>query len=203
MRVERHGRDEIGFSRTDLAVVVFIIVSMVLLASLFLPTLPVQRAKLNCNLQLQMIAQNCQYYANTNDGKLLRADASNLTNAVPSIEQFCQAIGPRLRVSLLVCPQDTRKPASDWKSLNRTNISYFFNPDAGFNDPLSILAGDRNISVSAQGVYTWNPALGLHGDHGNVAFADGHVEYALKVDSARLDQFFHQGGNPTNRLLLP
>jgi prepilin-type processing-associated H-X9-DG protein len=150
-----------------------------------------------------MIEQNCQYYANTNDGKLLRADAPSRTNGLPSIEQFCQAVGPRLRVSLLVCPQDTRKPAADWKSLNRTNISYFFNPDAAFNDPLSIIAGDRNISVSAQGAYSWNPALGLHGDHGNVAFADGHVEHAFNIDSARLDQIFQQGGNSANRLLLP
>ncbi|MGD0410163.1 MAG: hypothetical protein ABSC18_00540 [Verrucomicrobiota bacterium] len=178
--------------------------SMVLLGSLYLPTLPKRVDKLSCSYYLQQIGQNSLYYANTHNGNFRVSVPLNSGNGAASVEQvYYQTVGSRLRVSYLICPQDTRIPASDWKSLNRTNLSYFFDPDAVFNDPLSVLAGDRNISVSAQGIYSWNPALGLHGDHGNVAFADGHVEYAFRVDSARLDQLFHQGGNSTNRLLLP
>jgi hypothetical protein len=47
---------------------------------------------------------------------------------------------------LLVCPSDNRTPASSFKSLRNTNISYFLGQDANENYPLSILNGDRNLA---------------------------------------------------------
>ena len=200
MKLERSGEDEAGFSRVDLVVVVLGLLSIALLLSLFLPALPVRRDKLSCLYQLQQIGQDCRYYANTHDGKLRASNPAN--DHAPSIEQvYYQTIGSRLPVSHMVCPQDTRTPASDWKTLKTTNISYFLSANAAFNDPSNILAGDRNVSISAQETFTWNSTLGLHGDHGNLVFADGHVE--RDVSSIRLDRLFHQGRNPTNGLLVP
>jgi prepilin-type processing-associated H-X9-DG protein len=200
MKLELCKNGKYGFSRTDLIVVVISIGSIALLLSLCLST-PIRKSKLNCQMQLALIGQDWRYYANTHDGRFGTLDASTLSNNAPRIERVYQTLGPRLSVSLLTCPKDSRMPASEWKILKNTNISYFFNADAAFNDHSSILAGDRNISISAQGVFSWNPALGLHGDHGNLVFADGHVE--PNVISAQLDRFFHQGRNATNRLLVP
>ena len=202
MRLYQHGDDETGFTRVDLVLVVVVLLGAALLLSLFLSTLSAKRTKLSCWFQLQQIGQSSRYYANTHDGKFRISNTSNLNNYAPSIEQvYYQTVGSRLPVSYLICPQDSRTPASDWKTLNGSNISYFFSTNAAFNDPSSILAGDRNIAISTQGAFSWNLALGLHGDHGNLVFADGHIEH--DVSSVQLDRFFHQGTNSTNGLLVP
>jgi len=87
--------------------------------------------------------------------------------------------------AILVCPTDTRLPATEFGALLNSNVSYFVGVKAEFSKPVSILAGDRNLTANAVS----NPSI-LHGDtdnqlrwtwemhryKGNILFADGHVE---------------------------
>ena len=83
---------------------------------------------------------------------------------------------------ILICPTDTRLPATNFISLRNINLSYFVGVDANYNQPESILAGDRNLVAGpARSIYSaagktlrWSGIM--HQFRGNLLFADGHVE---------------------------
>jgi prepilin-type processing-associated H-X9-DG protein len=86
---------------------------------------------------------------------------------------------------ILICPADTRRPASDFGTLKNSKVSFFVGVNADAVRPRSILAGDRNITNSpsqnpsiipgdAGGLVWWTQEL--HQFKGNVLFADTHVE---------------------------
>jgi len=85
---------------------------------------------------------------------------------------------------LLVCPTDTRLAATNFISLRNKNLSYFVGVDADYNQPESILLGDRNLLTGpGRSLYTvggqplrWSGVM--HQFKGNLLFADGHVEEA-------------------------
>jgi prepilin-type N-terminal cleavage/methylation domain-containing protein/prepilin-type processing-associated H-X9-DG protein len=85
----------------------------------------------------------------------------------------------------LVCPTDTRAAAVNLARLSNSNLSYFVGVKADYNQPLSILAGDRNIAkqtYNQPSVESLDPGSHLywtkelHRYKGDVLFADGHVE---------------------------
>ncbi len=86
--------------------------------------------------------------------------------------------------NILICPTDTRLPATNFISVRNKNVSYFVGVNADYNQPESVLAGDRNLRAGAgESIY---PAGGqllrwsetMHHFKGNLLFADGHVEEA-------------------------
>lgn len=114
---------------------------------------------------------------------------------------------------LLFCPAEThRSAATNFDNLTPTNLSYFLNTDASFTNlpNVSILAGDRNLQANGQPVsprlfvLTTNLDVNwtreLHRVGGNIAFADGHVQFCRTADLNALIQ--HQS-IPTNHLLVP
>jgi prepilin-type processing-associated H-X9-DG protein len=93
--------------------------------------------------------------------------------------------GELLMPQILICPADTRLAATNFAALKNGNISYFAGVNADFNNPNSILAGDRNLGtnsvqtptilrIDARSRLHWTQEL--HQFKGNVLFADGHVE---------------------------
>ena len=84
--------------------------------------------------------------------------------------------------NILICPTDTRLPATNFISVRNKNLSYFIGVNADYNQTESILAGDRNLRVGAgQSIYSgagqllrWSETM--HRIKGNLLFADGHVE---------------------------
>ena len=86
---------------------------------------------------------------------------------------------------LLNCPADLREPAANFAALQNENVSYFVGVNADYSRPVSILAGDRNITngspvaasliraTAASNVW-WTREL--HAFKGNLLFADAHVE---------------------------
>jgi prepilin-type processing-associated H-X9-DG protein/prepilin-type N-terminal cleavage/methylation domain-containing protein len=102
-----------------------------------------------------------------------------------SFRQF-QALSNELSApSGLVCPADMRIPATDFGALQNSNLSYFVGVKAGYSEPGSILAGDRNLTanslpnpsilhIEADNPLRWRQEL--HPFNGNILFADGHVE---------------------------
>ena len=115
--------------------------------------------------------------------------------------------------NVLVCPAEThRSGVTNYNSLTRTNLSYFLNTDASLTNlpNTSILAGDRNLQSNGRPV---SPALfvlttnldadwtrELHRIGGNIAFADGHVEFSRTTN---LNQLVQRQSISTNHLLIP
>ena len=85
---------------------------------------------------------------------------------------------------ILVCPADiTRESAASFGVLQNSNVSYFVNAYADYNQPSSTLAGDRNITNNAgataslvRGPYGLRWTSEVHAFKGNVLFSDTHVE---------------------------
>ena len=86
---------------------------------------------------------------------------------------------------ILVCSTDTRLPAEDFYALRNENISYFIAGTAEYENPLSLLSGDRNIETYQFGTRSvvrlnaddrpgWTAEM--HQFQGNLLFSDGHVE---------------------------
>jgi type II secretory pathway pseudopilin PulG len=113
-------------------------------------------------------------------------------------------------LKLLVCPADSRKPATSVASLRNENISYFLGLDSNETTPQAFLAGDRNLTTNGVAVgpglltLTSNSILGftkdMHVEAGNVLFSDGSVQ---QVNGQRLQSQLSSGGLPTNRLVIP
>ena len=114
---------------------------------------------------------------------------------------------------ILVCPIDkTRQAATNYEALNDLNISYFLNTDASYtNNPShSILAGDRNLKSNGQAVkpgllvvttnvdLNWSGELHIRG--GNLAFADGHVQWSKTNE---LNSLMRQQPLVTNHIVVP
>lgn len=200
MRLKQSYRRESGLTRTEVALVLAAIAIILLLASMLLPPLSRSKAKIGCSFRLQRIAQELRYYADLHGGRLYETAESN---AAPTrIDEAFQKMYKRgTTPNWLVCPEDSRKAATNWESLKPTNISYFLNINAAFDAPSNVLAGDRNIAFSPDGAASWNPAIGLHGACGNIVFADGHSQY--KATSSQLDQYLRRPGGNTNRILVP
>lgn len=146
-----------AFTLTELLVVICLIA---LLASLILPPLSRTRSKserITCvNNQKQIgvayriwAGDNRDIYpaemAGTNGGW---ADFVKLTNAGPycwsNYSLMADDLGQSTKV--LVCPDDERKPANNFRDFGNKNISYFIGPGADEDHPLSILGGDRNLA---------------------------------------------------------
>jgi len=87
--------------------------------------------------------------------------------------------------AILICPADTRLPATNFAALQNDHISYLVGVTATCANPNSILAGDRNLAARAIAnlsilrsdadnrlAWTWE----LHRFKGDFLFADGRVE---------------------------
>jgi hypothetical protein len=86
---------------------------------------------------------------------------------------------------LLACPSDTRLPAANFGAFDNSNLSYFVGVTADYNQPNSILAGDRNLTndwVAPASILHLGPAQhlrwtdGLHQFKGDLLYVDGRVE---------------------------
>lgn len=177
-----------------------------ILAALLLPALAggEKRAKrIVCETQLQQIGLAFQTFAHdhnskfpmlvsTNDGGSREyVQAANSTNGAYyfGCRHFQTLAGTLRSPHILICPADVRPEATNFFTLQNSNISYFVGVTAQYDQPMSILAGDANLAASSPvvqggGRLTWNRKV--HEYKGNVLFADGHVEEWSDSGSAML-----------------
>ncbi len=123
---------------------------------------------------------------------------------------------------ILLCPEDTRRVlATNWSTLNNSNISYFVGLDAVESKSQMFLSGDDNFTISGIPVksgllelLTNTPVGWSSGRHvspnshfwtpdkyiGNIGLADGSVQQ-LTTDGLR--QALQQTGVATNQLAIP
>lgn len=121
----------------------------------------------------------------------------------------------------LVCPADkSRIAVTNASELTDQNISYFLNMDAPHtnNPSVTFLTGDRNLWADPSTLFnehgfavgpglfvlhtnynmSWTQEIHVRG--GNLAFADGHVQFVRTND---LNLFVRQLPFATNRLCIP
>jgi competence protein ComGC len=110
---------------------------------------------------------------------------------------------------ILVCPADTRPPASNFFGLANANLSYFIGMDANDSTPAMFLTGDRNLTngtvlppdhiliVTSNNPVNWNHEL--HRFMGNVGLSDGSVQGFTR---SKLNEALWNSG-VTNRLAIP
>src|SRR4051812_8284753 len=142
-----------------LVVTIIAILAALLLPSLAKSKLAAKRAQCIGNLKqhgvaFHMFAHDHQgrfpMQVSTNDGGSLEFMrlATNFGGEIYFSFRHFQAMARELDTpKILVCPTDTRLPAEDFFSLKNDNISYFITGTAEYDNPLSILSGDRNIQT--------------------------------------------------------
>jgi len=113
---------------------------------------------------------------------------------------------------VLLCPadDDTRTvAATNFNSLNNSNISYFVGLDSTETDPQGMLFGDRNITNGTpikNGILelTANQPAGwtdeIHRKVGNITLSDGSVQ---QITRTGLRNAVENSGAVTNRLQMP
>jgi prepilin-type N-terminal cleavage/methylation domain-containing protein/prepilin-type processing-associated H-X9-DG protein len=90
---------------------------------------------------------------------------------------------------LVICPSDTRRPATNFAALKNESLSYFVAVTAQYQRPGTILAGDRNLTnqtgssslarLEAGETLYWTREM--HQSKGNVLLSDGHVEQSSRT----------------------
>jgi prepilin-type processing-associated H-X9-DG protein len=133
--------------------------------------------------------------------------------ATGNIAACFQAMSNELYMSkILLCPADTlRVQATNWSTLNNSNISYFVGLDVtNETNTQMFLSGDDNFAISgfpvksgvllllANTPVAWTKDR--HPNGGTIGLADGSVQQ-LTMDGLR--QALQRTGVATNRLVIP
>jgi prepilin-type processing-associated H-X9-DG protein len=203
-----------AFTRIELLVVVAVcaVILFILLAALRPPRNVSSR--LTCSVNLKQLAFADQTFEKEHAGypwmvSTNQDGTQELALLGEEAFRHCQVLSNEIYVTLgLICPQDTRRAATNWANLANTNVSYFTGLDARTNQPTTILAGDRNITSASSVVLLtspstpphWVDSVGLHGDKGHLAFGDGHVE---ELNSEELAKAVQNTGVATNHFAVP
>jgi prepilin-type N-terminal cleavage/methylation domain-containing protein/prepilin-type processing-associated H-X9-DG protein len=182
--------------------ILFVVLIIGILIALLMPTiakskLRAKRAQCTSNLRQQGVAfhlfahdhnSRFPFEVSTNNGGSLEFMrlATNFGGEIYFSFRHYQALGPELDTpKILVCPTDTRIPAENFPNLRNENISYFISGTAIYENPMSVLGGDRNIETYDLGLRSvlrldandlpgWSAEMHQH--QGNLLFADSHVE---------------------------
>ena len=194
-----------AFTLVEMLVVIGIIG---LLLAMLLPVLVAgkQRAKrVVCESQLRQIGLGFQNFAHDHNNKFPMQVPDSDGGSREYVQggyaagglfyfgfrHFQTLSGTLQTPAILVCPADTRPAATNFATLQNSNVSYFVNVTADYLQPMSILAGDGNLASSSTivqgtvgGRLTWTRAQ--HQFKGNVLFADGHVEEWADLGPNRL-----------------
>ena len=173
-----------------------------MLAALLLPALAQAQARtrrLQCIDHLHQVGVGFVNFANEHNGQFPMAVPMSAGGTLElaqsgyrlegdfyfSFRHFQAASNELVTPKIVVCPADTRPPATSFATLSNASLSYFIGVNAEFARPTSILAGDRNLTndyatpgtlVRLGGNYPLHWTEELHRFKGNLLFSDGHVE---------------------------
>ncbi len=211
MKTLRSGAVNRGFSLLELLCVIAIIA---ILAALLLPVLNRTRGgarRAECISHLRQLGIGFQTFAHDHNGLFPMAVASNSGGSLEFAQsayrlqglfyfgfRHFQAISNEIVTpKVVICPSDTRVPATIFRDLKNENVSYFVGINAEYAHPNSLLAGDRNLTndyvipstlVRLGGNYVFHWTSELHQYKGNLLFADGRVEERNSLKLTNPDQ---------------
>ena len=214
-----------AFSLIDL---LLLIGTMGLLAAVLVPVLTKPKmhvCRINCVNNLKQVGLSFRLWAGDNGDKFPMQVS---TRSGGSMEQVTDGlVAPHFQLmsnelatpKILICPQQSKRvAATNFASLQETNLSYFVVPEADESLPQLWLTGDRNLATNRKALkpglatVTPNTALGWtaepHQHNGNLTLSDGSVQ---QFSNARLPAFLsatftaYSGAtsNTTFRILLP
>ena len=179
-----------------------VIAIITLLAALLLPVLGQAKARarrIQCIDHLHQTGVGFVSFANEHNGHFPMAVPGSAGGSLElaqggyllsgdfyfSYRHFQAASNELVTPKLMVCPTDTRLPATSFATLSNANLSYFIGVNAECARSTSILAGDRNLTndYAAPGSlvrlgqnYALRWTYELHRFKGNLLFSDAHVE---------------------------
>lgn len=183
--------------------VLLVIVTIVLVAAVFLPMLARSRprsSRIGCTGNLKQVGLAAHLWsidhadqypqASTNlEGSLAWANSTQVFRHFQAMSN--ELVSPKI----LVCPEDkSRKKASTFVNFSNGNLSYFIALDADASKSQRLLSGDRNITGGTLSdgflrTLTSNTTAGwtteLHNRSGNVALSDFSVHQVTKTDLQR------------------
>jgi competence protein ComGC len=225
-----HQRNQ-ALTRTEAIVV---IATLAVLFVLLLPALVTVghngRQRINCVSNLKQIGIAYRLWEGDNNGKYPMAVSVTNGGAMELVATGNVAAGFLVMSNelstpkILLCPEDTyRVRATNFSTLNSSNISYFVGLDAAETKPQLFLSGDDNFTIGgipeksgllelstntpitwtsgrhvAYNSHFWTPAR--YRFVGNIGMADGSVQ---QVATDGLQKALQQTGVTTNRLVLP
>jgi len=174
-----------------------------------------------CLSNQKQLALGCIMYENDNHGQFpwqVRNPNGVVTEFVRdghAASQFKATADYLKNFKIFICASDKKKTvATNSLMFTDSNLSYFVGFEAGTNQTVSILTGDRHLMSNGQsappGLFThangsaMNWSRELHGNiklpYGNLSFADGHAQ---GVRGANLTSIFERQGLSTDLLAVP
>jgi prepilin-type processing-associated H-X9-DG protein len=217
-----------AFTLVDLLVVLAIIVIFVLVT---MPAMDNRPTRINCISNLKQISIAYRLWEGDNNGKYPMAVSVTNGGAMElvvtgNVAACFQEMSNELSTpKILLCPEDTcRVRATDFSTLNSSNISYFVGLDVtNETNPQMFLSGDDNFAIggfpvksgalelSTNTPVTWTSLRHIaynshfwttakHKFVGNIGMADGSVQ---QVTTDGLQMALQQTGVATNRLAIP
>jgi prepilin-type processing-associated H-X9-DG protein len=197
--------------------VLIIIAALALLAAILLPALAAWKHKSNrvgCVSNLLQIGVACRLWPDDQDSKYPAQVSVTNGGAMEfittgNVAAYFRVMTNELDVpEVLICPQDTKHvSATNFATLENSNISYFVGLDAADTQPQTLLSGDDNFMVNGKEVQSG--ILNLHTNDvldwtkdrhqgaGNILLGDGSVQQATSADLTSIARL------ATNRLAIP
>src|SRR5688500_96543 len=166
----RRVRSDPAFTLLELIVIFTMVFILLVLVTAATINARAKQQRINCVKNFKMVGLAYRIWATDNSDLFPWQAATNAPSpkTFDDVVRHFQTISNELVLpKYLCCITDTRKPAADWASLSRTNISYFLSLDADETFPQSILAGDRNVTTNGARIGTGIVKIG---DEANVAF---------------------------------
>ena len=217
MRAKSATRASDGLTLIELLIVIAV---LALLAAFLLPA-PISRkanaARIHCVSNLKQVGLGFHLWANNNDGKfpwmlpIKQYGTLEYAAAGEAWRHFAVAADELNSAKILRCPDDKEKiTASAWTNFSNANLSYFVGLQSSMTNPVSLLSGDRNLTVNDVALQpgltllSTNVAPGyttdLHKRCGNLGLGDGSV---MQVTPALLYAQLIAGGTNQIRLVIP
>ena len=201
----------------EVLVIVVVAGALLCLALVWLVQAKRKAGSICCNCNLKQVGISFRLWEDDRQGKypmqvsVTNGGAMELVAAGNVAACFRVMSNELSTPKILLCPADTHRVwATNFSTLNNSNISYFIGVDAKETKPQMFLSGDDNfaiggvpvasglLAISTNTPFSWTAAR--HKFFGNVGLADGSVQ---QLNTNALQQALQQTGVATNRLAIP